>query len=987
MRTFVTFVTPLIFMFTAVAVHSATLNVPGDYATIQAAIDAAYTGDVVLVGPGDYPEHIVFGSQSITLSSTAGSDLTFITSVNSNQHVVEFPAGQSNSSLIEGFTLRDADNANAMVIGDGNSPTIRFCHMTNNSGLDGAGIMCLADDVLIYGCRFTNNRCNEVKADEGAGVFITGDNVTVDSCLFAHNNSNDGSAGAIYTRFSDGVMISRNLAYDNSSLGQGTGFMYAYSASNITIVNNTIVGNQTNQRGAGISLIDDNNVDIRNNIIAFNEGGHGIWVESCSGVTVEYNDVYGNPVGNYSGVTAGVGSISTDPLFVAMPADCYTLRSTSPCIDAGDPDPIYNDPDGTRNDMGAPVEPGDMPILSDVSIPGADIQHVINHTPTLTWSYYNYPESDQYAYEIEVGTDEDWTVAEMWTTGQVTSTDQFAVYDGSPLLDGGTYHLRIRVSNGSQWSDWLPFEFRLNSIPSLPSLISPGDGATVHFLDATLTVDNAVDPEDDPITYDFEVWADAELTIPVVTLSDIPEQSNQTSVGPMEDIEADMEYWWLVRAYDGHEYSEWTTSYSFLTVGHIVRRVPSEYPTIRAAIDASYSADSILVADGIYTGTGNKDLEFFGLELVVISENGPKVTIIDCEGVGRGFHINHGETNQTVIHGFTIRNGNVVAGGGIRIQDASATVVNCILENNTALHGGAVYLNSPPEDPVFIECQFLGNDALGDSKDMYDGRGGAIYAQHGSFLARFTDCLFAYNAADYGGALDCHDEVGFVFTGCTMAANFATNSGAALYHATLHPVELNCCLVAFHEGGDVIATNYGHIDLTCTDIYGNAGGDWVGVISDQAAINNNFSLDPYFCGFHSGAGDFRLRGQSPCLAENSVCGQQIGALGIGSECTDYLCGDADGDGYVAWPDVWFLRDCYFRGGPLPEPVGAGDPNCDGMIAIDDLIYLVEFLRGTGAYPCCFYGEYGAAGFIPQTWPPQPRKDDPPLNRPDANDGL
>ena len=373
---------------------------------------------------------------------------------------------------------------------------------------------------------------------------------------------------------------------------------------------------------------------------------------------------------------------------------------------------------------------------------------------------------------------------------------------------------------------------------------------------------------------------------------------------------------------------------------------------------------------------------------MILSENGPKNTIIDCQGQGRGFFIHHGETNQTVILGFTVRNGREDGGGGIRIQDASARVYNCIFENCAAKHGGAVYLNSPPVDePWFVECQFLGNDALGDRKDMYDGRGGAVYAQHGDFVARFTDCLFAYNAADDGGAVDCHDNVGFVFDGCTMATNFATNDGSVLYQGTGYPIEFNRCLLAFNEGGSIIKCYNDPIDLTCTNIFGNVAGDWAGCISSQAGLNNNFSLDPYFCGFHSGAGDFRLRGQSPCLAENSICGEQVGALGIGSECTDYLCGDADGDDMIGWSDVTFLRDAYFLGGELPQPHAAGDPNCDGMIAINDLIYLVDFLRGTGPYPCCFYDEARFAGFIPPNWPPEPRKDDPQQDRPDALDDL
>ena len=57
---------------------------------------------------------------------------------------------------------------------------------------------------------------------------------------------------------------------------------------------------------------------------------------------------------NYPNVVLiGVGDISADPLFVDQANDLYQLSENSPSIDAGNPDELYNDVDGTRNDMGA----------------------------------------------------------------------------------------------------------------------------------------------------------------------------------------------------------------------------------------------------------------------------------------------------------------------------------------------------------------------------------------------------------------------------------------------------------------------------------------------------------------------------------------------------------------------------------------------------------------------------------------------------------
>jgi hypothetical protein len=119
------------------------------------------------------------------------------------------------------------------------------------------------------------------------------------------------------------------------------------------IVNNTIV-NSTN---GGISSFSIAPPTIWNNIIAFNAhyGIHHQGGGQQQMPLVGYNDVYGNGNANYYNIPdPGPGSISVDPLFDNRPlVPNYTLLLESPCINAGDPNPRFNDPDGSRNDMGA----------------------------------------------------------------------------------------------------------------------------------------------------------------------------------------------------------------------------------------------------------------------------------------------------------------------------------------------------------------------------------------------------------------------------------------------------------------------------------------------------------------------------------------------------------------------------------------------------------------------------------------------------------
>lgn len=115
------------------------------------------------------------------------------------------------------------------------------------------------------------------------------------------------------------------------------------------IVNNTVVGN----RSAGIVLLWWGSPVVQNNIVENNQGG--IWAQAEASPLLGYNDVWGNEAFDYYGCEGGDGAFSDDPLFWG---EGFRLAPGSPCIDAGNPDPAFADPDGSRNDIGAFGGPG-----------------------------------------------------------------------------------------------------------------------------------------------------------------------------------------------------------------------------------------------------------------------------------------------------------------------------------------------------------------------------------------------------------------------------------------------------------------------------------------------------------------------------------------------------------------------------------------------------------------------------------------------------
>lgn len=379
----------------------------------------------------------------------------------------------------------------------------------------------------------------------------------------------------------------------------------------------------------------------------------------------------------------------------------------------------------------------------------------------------------------------------------------------------------------------------------------------------------------------------------------------------------------------------------------------------------------VLLLDGTYTGTGNRDVDFYNYEyggfrnIVVRSQAGAQGCAIDVagdySGWGTAFLIGGDGSAEPTLDGLTIKNAPYA---GVYCTGFASTIRNCVLSgNNSAVYGdpqscpmiagctvqGNVSgLSAYSYHPVITQCRVIGNETAGvcgeesrmviRNSTIADNLGIGVDLGHSEVT--ISNCFVSGNA---GVGVRLYETSGSI-RNCSITGNTTDDYGGGIcatgYTSPVHVSVENCILwgnealqgtqLAINAVTDLV------LELAYSDIQGGEDGVRVGGGAALIWGSGNMAADPWFVA----AGNYHVCAASPCI--------DAGAPGGHGENQDDLDGqprvwDGNGDGMTL---VDMGADEFVK--------AVGDLNCDGVIGVGDINPFVAAL----SKPARYWQEFG-----------------------------
>jgi hypothetical protein len=314
-----------------------------------------------------------------------------------------------------------------------------------------------------------------------------------------------------------------------------------------------------------------------------------------------------------------------------------------------------------------------------------------------------------------------------------------------------------------------------------------------------------------------------------------------------------------------------------------------DYTTITEGLAAALTGDHVRVMPGTYSASTGETMPIeMRSDVTLTAPMGLGTVIIDGEGLTRCMNcVNLG--NITRIEKLVFTGGAAVTGtehgGGMWIGGNEAyqtpDISRCIFRDNHANRfGGGVYADETTQGVVFNSCRFSNNTAL---------NGGGAFARGPSPVGIVNSVFDNNSVTGYGGGYlivdgtrDDEPTRDLILQRLTFSENSAALGGAAFF--TYRSARLWDSIIAFSTSAtDPVGCSAGMaVTLECCDVFGNAGGDYVGCIAGQLGVSGNIWNNPEFCGVEFEPDDpYSISVNSACADENNGACNNIGGRPVG----------------------------------------------------------------------------------------------------------